>query len=58
VQQGGRGYSMTSSATASTVDGTVRRKRRAVSTLMTSSNLVAYTTGKSASFSPLRIRPA
>jgi hypothetical protein len=36
----------------------VRPRMRVVSTLMTSSNLVACTTGKSAGFSPLRIRPA
>ena len=58
MQQRGCGCSMTSSATASSVDGTVRPRMRVVSTLMTSSNLVACTTGKSAGFSPLRIRPA
>jgi ABC-type uncharacterized transport system substrate-binding protein len=36
----------------------LRPRMRAVSTLMTSSNLVACTTGKSAGFSPLRMRPA
>src|SRR5262249_54107342 len=51
-------HSITSSAMASSVDGTVRPRMRAVSTLMTSSNLVACTTGKSEGFSPLRMRPA
>ena len=50
-------YSITSSVVASSDDGTVRPRMRAVSTLMTSSNLVACTTGKSAGFSPLRMRP-
>ena len=50
-------YSITSSAVASSDDGTVRPRMRAVTTLMTSSNLVACTTGKSAGFSPLRMRP-
>jgi hypothetical protein len=50
--------SITSSAVASSVGGTVRPNMRAVSALMTSSNLVACTTGKSAGFSPLRMRPA
>src|SRR6516165_4597029 len=51
-------HSITSSAMASSDGGTVRPNIRAVSALMTSSNFVACTTGKSAGFSPLRIRPA
>ena len=44
-------------ARASKVGGTVRPSILAVSTLMTSSNLLACTTGKSAGFAPLRMRP-
>src|SRR5262249_56359612 len=51
-------YSITSSAMARSDGVTVRPSIRAVSALMTSSNLVACTTGKSAGFSPLRMRPA
>src|SRR5262245_30346766 len=51
-------HSITSSAIASSDGGTVRPSIRAVSALMTSSNLVACTTGKSAGFSPFRMRPA
>ena len=51
-------YSITSSAMARSDGDTVRPSIRAVSVLMTSSNLVACTTGKSAGFSPLRMRPA
>src|SRR5262245_33749030 len=51
-------HSITSSAVESSLSGTVRPSIRAVSMLMTSSNLVACTTGKSAGFSPLRMRPA
>src|SRR5215475_2017934 len=40
------------------VGGTVRPSIRAVAVLITSSNLVACTTGKSAGFAPLRMRPA
>src|SRR5262245_56224764 len=50
-------HSMTSSARASRVGGTSRPSILAVSALMTSSNLAACTTGKSAGFAPLRIRP-
>ena len=50
-------YSMTSSAVASSSCGTVRPRALAVLRLITSSNLVACTTGKSAGLFPLRIRP-
>ena len=50
-------HSITSSARASKVEGISRPSIRAVSALMTSSNLVAWITGKSAGFAPLRIRP-
>src|SRR5467141_3406529 len=50
-------YSMTSSAMASTPGGIVRPSIRAIWALMTSSNLVDCTTGKSAVFAPLRMRP-
>src|SRR5262245_20680935 len=51
-------YSITSSALASSDAGTVRPSIVAVSALMTSSNLVDCTTGKSAGLAPLRMRPA
>src|SRR5262249_4790754 len=51
-------HSITSSARASRVGGTSRRSILAVGWLMTSSNLLACTTGRSAGFSPLRMRPA
>jgi hypothetical protein len=51
-------YSITSSAVASSLSGTLRPSILAVSALMTSSNLVACTTGRSAGFAPLRMRPA
>ena len=51
-------YSMTSSAIASSVGGSSRRSVLAVLILITISNLVGICTGKSAGFSPLRIRPA
>src|SRR5262249_30288449 len=51
-------HSITSSAMARSDGGTLRPSILAVSALMTSSNLVACTTGKSAGFSPLRMRPA
>jgi hypothetical protein len=51
------GYSITSSAIVSSTGGTVRPSILAVSALMTSSNLVDCTTGKSAGFAPLRMRP-
>ncbi len=50
-------HSITSSAVASSLSGTVRPSILAVGTLMTSSNLVDCTTGKSAGFAPLRMRP-
>jgi hypothetical protein len=50
------GYSITSSATASTPDGMVRPSALAVLRLMTSSYFVGVCTGKSAGFSPLRMR--
>jgi hypothetical protein len=50
-------HSITSSARASSVGGTVRPSILAVSALMTSSNLLACTTGKSAGLAPLRMRP-
>src|SRR5262249_25752565 len=52
------GHSITSSVMASSCGGTVRPSRRAVSALMTSSNLLDCTTGRSAGFVPLRMRPA
>jgi len=58
--EGGQGvpsYSITSSAMASTLDGIVRPSALAVLRLITSSNLVGCTTGRSAGFSPLRMRP-
>src|SRR6516165_6590154 len=51
-------HSITSSAVASSLSGTVRPSILAVEALMTSSNLLDCTTGKSAGFAPLRIRPA
>ena len=50
-------HSITSSAMASSEGGIVRPSVRAVWALMTSSNLVDCTTGRSAGFSPLRMRP-
>jgi hypothetical protein len=50
-------HSITSSATLSSDGGTLMSSVRAVSALMTSSNLDACTTGKSAGFAPLRMRP-
>ena len=50
-------YSITSSATESSDGGTVSPSILAVSALMTSSNLVDCTTGNSAGFTPLRMRP-
>src|SRR5262245_6823554 len=51
-------HSITSSAATSSLSGTVRPSILAVEALMTSSNLLDCTTGKSAGFAPLRIRPA
>src|SRR5512145_2197431 len=53
-----RTHSITSSARARSVGGTVRPSIRAVSALITSSNLLACTTGRSAGLTPLRMRPA
>src|SRR5262245_13328403 len=50
-------HSITSSAVASSACGTLRPSILAVGMLMTSSNLVDCTTGKSAGFAPLRMRP-
>jgi hypothetical protein len=49
-------HSITSSARASSVGGTVRSRALAVLRLMTTSYLVGACTGRSAGFSPLRIR--
>jgi protocatechuate 3,4-dioxygenase beta subunit len=54
---GWRTHSITSSASASTVSGTVRPSALAVLRLITNSNLVGCMTGRSAGFSPLRILP-
>src|SRR5262249_11593801 len=51
-------HSITSSASASSLSGMVRPSALAVLRLITNSNLVDCTTGRSAGFSPLRIRPA
>src|SRR5215472_13043212 len=51
-------HSITSSAMASTPDGTSMLSARAVCRLMANSNLVDCSTGSSAGFSPLRILPA
>src|SRR5262249_35679558 len=50
-------HSTTSSAATSSFSGTVRPSILAVEALMTSSNLLDCTTGKSAGFAPLRMRP-
>ena len=50
-------YSITSSASASNVGGILRPSAFAVLRLMINSNLVGSITGRSAGFSPLRIRP-
>src|SRR5262245_50686246 len=50
-------HSITSSASASSRSGTFRPSALAVLRLITSSNLVGCTTGRSAGFSPLRMRP-
>src|SRR5216683_4443181 len=52
-----RTYSITTSASASSFAGMSRRSAFAVLRLMINSNLVGCTTGRSAGFSPLRIRP-
>ena len=51
-------HSITSSARASSVGGTVIPSIRAVCALITSSNLVDCATGRSAGLAPLRMRPA
>jgi hypothetical protein len=51
-------YSITSSAATSSLSGTVRPSILAVWALMTSSNLLDCTTGRSAGLAPLRMRPA
>src|SRR5262249_40827907 len=51
-----RGHSITSSARASNVAGTSRPSTLAALRLMTSSYLVGACTGRSAGFSPLRMR--
>src|SRR5262249_46165126 len=50
-------HSIASSASASRLAGTSRPSVLAVCRLMTNSNLVARTIGRSAGFSPLRMRP-
>src|SRR5262245_53415855 len=50
-------HSITSSAVESSVAGKVRPSMPAVPALMTSSNLVDCTTGRSAGLAPLRMRP-
>src|SRR5262249_49239065 len=50
-------HSITSSATDSSVGGTVRPSMVAVWALMTNSNLVDCSTGRSAGLAPLRMRP-
>src|SRR5262249_36559018 len=50
-------YSITSSAAFNRPNGTVRPSVLAVFRLMTKSNLLGCKTGRSAGFSPLRIRP-
>src|SRR5581483_4807661 len=52
------GYSITSPAWASSIDGTVSPRDLAAFRLITKSNLVGCNTGKSAGFAPLRMRPA
>ena len=52
-----RTHSITSSAMASSDGGTVMPSILAVSTLITSSNLLAWTTGRSVGLAPLRMRP-
>src|SRR6476646_9197302 len=52
-----RTHSITSSARASSDGGTATPSIRAVWALMTSSNLLDCTTGRSAGFAPLRMRP-
>ena len=56
VMNSRRLHSITSSARASSVGGTSRPSALAVLRLMTSSYLVGACTGRSAGFSPLRMR--
>jgi hypothetical protein len=51
-------YSITSSARAEIIGGTSMPSAFAVFKLMTNSNLVVWTTGKSVTLAPLRIFPA
>ena len=51
------GYSITSSASASNLSGIARPSIFAVLRLITNSNLVDCSTGRSAGFTPLRIFP-
>src|SRR5262249_12012757 len=51
-------HSITSSAMTSSCGGTATPKALAVLVLITSSNLVARTIGRSRGFSPFRMRPA
>jgi hypothetical protein len=53
-----RTHSITSSAAASSLSGTVSPSILAAGALMTSSNLLACITGMSAGLAPLRMRPA
>ena len=57
VMNSRRSHSITSSASASNIGGISRPSALAVLRFMMSSNLVGCYTGKSAGFSPLRIRP-
>jgi hypothetical protein len=50
-------HSITASAVASSLSGTVSPSILAVAALMASSNFDACTTGRSAGFAPLRMRP-
>src|SRR5262249_1979712 len=50
-------HSITSSASASTCGGMSRGNALATTRLMISSTLVVWATGRSAGFSPLRMRP-
>src|SRR5262245_29948218 len=52
-----RTHSITSSASASSLSGMLKLSVLAVLRLITSSNLLGCITGRSAGFSPLRIRP-
>ena len=57
VMNSRRSHSITSSARASRVGGTARPSILAVWALMTSSNLLACSTGRAAGLAPLRMRP-